>query len=81
MKKKVVNYSLTLLILTVLFGLFQAWKESKNPFMLFSNNNKSKIEKSKYSSNTEMKLDAKENYIFSPYLKRQHVNRNNHAKL
>lgn len=36
MKKKVVNHSLALLVLTVFFGLFQAWKESKNPFAFFN---------------------------------------------
>jgi len=32
MKKKIVNRSLILLGLVVSFGLFQAWKESRNPF-------------------------------------------------
>jgi len=36
MKKKAVNRSLILLVLTVSFGLFQAWKESKNPFAFFN---------------------------------------------
>jgi len=33
MKKKIANRSLVILVLIVLFGLFQAWKEEKNPFV------------------------------------------------
>jgi hypothetical protein len=32
MKEKVANYSKGLLVITVVFGLFLAWKESRSPF-------------------------------------------------
>jgi hypothetical protein len=35
MKNKVANYSKGLLVVTVFFGLFLAWKESRNPFNFF----------------------------------------------
>jgi len=35
MKVKVANYSKGLLVITVVFGLFLAWKESRNPFNFF----------------------------------------------
>jgi len=37
MKNKVVNHSLLILALTVSFGLFQAWREGKNPFAFSKN--------------------------------------------
>jgi hypothetical protein len=37
MKNKVVNHSLLILALTVTFGLFQAWREGKNPFAFSKN--------------------------------------------
>jgi hypothetical protein len=61
MKKKVVNHALMVLVLLVCFGLFQAWKESKNPFIFYSNNKKM-IEKSKYESNKPTKFDSKKDY-------------------
>ena len=67
MKYKVVNRSLILLLLTVFFGLFQAWKESKNSFAFYSNN-KNKIVKFKYISNKEVTCDTKKNYIVNKYL-------------
>lgn len=44
MHEKVANRSLMILVLIVFFGLFQAWKESKNPFAFYSNHKK-EIEK------------------------------------
>jgi hypothetical protein len=38
MKEKVANYSKGLLVITVFFGLFLAWKESRNPFKFFREN-------------------------------------------
>lgn len=32
MKEKVANYSKGLLVITVVFGLFLAWKDSRSPF-------------------------------------------------
>ena len=69
MKKKVANHSLALLILTVFFGLFQAWKESKNPFAFYSED-KNKIEKSKYTLNESVKLSTEENSIFNLYFEK-----------
>ncbi|MDP4238302.1 MAG: hypothetical protein Q8904_02385 [Bacteroidota bacterium] len=68
MKKKVVNHSLVILVLVVSWGLFQAWKESKNPFAFFSNP-KNAIEKSNYVSDKSIKLDTKESYRLKHYLK------------
>jgi hypothetical protein len=39
MKRKIANQSLVILFLIVVFGLFQAWKESRNPFAFISNKN------------------------------------------
>jgi len=61
MKKKVTNHSLAILVLIVSFGLFQAWKESKNPFALFSNTKK-EINKPYYISDKSLKYDTKEEY-------------------
>lgn len=35
MKEKVANYSKALIVVTVFFGLFLAWKDSRNPFKFF----------------------------------------------
>lgn len=61
MKKKIVNRSLLILVLTVFFGLFQAWKESKNPFA-FHTNHKNKIEKFKPVSNKYINVNAKNDF-------------------
>lgn len=68
MKKKIANQSLVILILIVCFGLFQAWKESRNPFALYSNY-KNKIEKSKTMSNKLAGFDIKDNYTVKRYIK------------
>ena len=36
MKEKVANYSKGLIVVTVFFGLFLAWRESRNPFNFFN---------------------------------------------
>ncbi len=38
MKKKIANRSIILLGFIFSFGLFQAWKESRNPFAFFKGN-------------------------------------------
>jgi len=63
MKKKVVNQSLALLVFIVSFGLFQAWKESKNPFALYSNTKKI-IDKPNYVSDKSIRYDTKKRESF-----------------
>ncbi len=43
MKKKITKHSLILLTLIIFFGLFQAWKESRNPFAFFKEKTQSKL--------------------------------------
>lgn len=62
MKKKVTNHSLVILALIVSFGLFQAWKESRNPFAFFSNTKKM-IDKTNYVSDKSIKYDFKKEYL------------------
>lgn len=59
MKKKIANQSLVILILVVCFGLFQAWKESKNPFTFFTNHTK-RIEKPNYVSDKSFESNITE---------------------
>ena len=63
MKKKIAHHSLVILVLTVCFGLFQAWKESKNPFAFYSTN-KTSYEKSRFISNKILLPDTKNEYLF-----------------
>lgn len=62
MKKRIANQSIVVLTLIVCFGLFQAWKESKNPFALFSGT-KNGIEKPKNMSVKSVKYNTKDNYM------------------
>ena len=62
MKKKVTNHSLVILSFIVSFGLFQAWKESRNPFAFFSNTKKM-IDKTSYVSDKSIKYDFKKEYL------------------
>ncbi|MDP4238168.1 MAG: hypothetical protein Q8904_01685 [Bacteroidota bacterium] len=62
MKEKIVNYSMVILVLTVSFGLFQAWEKSKKPFAFYSKN-ENIIEKSKYMSNQPTKVKTNRNYV------------------
>lgn len=55
MKRKIANQSLVILFLIVLFGLFQAWKESRNPFALISKKN-NMIVKTNYESTKSVSL-------------------------
>jgi len=68
MNKKVANHSLVILVFVVSFGLYQAWKESKNPFAFYSNKN-SIIEKPRYMSNKFVEQDPKNEYVFKFYSK------------
>ena len=68
MKKKVANQSLMILAIVVSFGLFQAWKESKNPFAFFSSP-KNGIERSDYVSDKSIKFETRENFRIKRYFK------------
>jgi len=68
MKKKIANQSLVILVLVVCFGLFQAWKESKNPFAFFSGP-KSGIEKSGYVLDKSTKFETSEDFRIKHYFK------------
>ena len=61
MKKKIANNSLGVLCVVVCFGLFQAWKESKNPFALFSSTT-NWTNKSTLMSDKTDKFDTKDLY-------------------
>ena len=37
MKQRIANNSIVLLVLVVIFGLFQAWKQNRRPFVNYSN--------------------------------------------
>lgn len=61
MKKKIVNQSLALLVIIVSLGLIQAWRESRNPFALYSNTKKM-IDESHYLSDKSVKNDTIKEY-------------------
>jgi hypothetical protein len=64
MKHKVVNHSLLILALTVSFGLFQAWREGKNPFA-FSKNS---LKKSNPVSKKLIEDQSKKDYSVKLYI-------------
>ena len=73
MNKKVANHSLVILVFVVSFGLYQAWKESKNPFAFYSNKNNI-VEKPRYMLNKFIVEDTKNKYVFILYSKNEILN-------
>jgi len=69
MKKKVANHSLVILVLIVSFGLFQAWRESRNPFAFYS---KSKTLATKVISQPyeSFRFDSRTDYTNRLYFKK-----------
>ena len=54
MKERVANYSLMLVVVIVSFGLFQAWRLSRNPFAFY----KSKSSGIEYLTNKYVAIDS-----------------------
>jgi len=69
MKKKVANHSLVILVLIVSFGLFQAWRESRNPFAFYSKSKTGTI-KAKSGPYESVRFDTKSDYTNRLYFKK-----------
>jgi|GEM_PF-3185428 len=69
MKKKVANHSLVILVLIVSFGLFQAWRESRNPFAFYSKSN-TRVNKAMSQHYESVRFDSRTDYTTMLYFKK-----------